>query len=250
MGSLAELPPIQTISALPEDERIAHMRANSLNVTKRFQENVPAHDRTAALCCPGPSLSMTWPQINGDVFTVSNAHDFLIGKGVVPFAHMDCDPRPHKHLMVMPHPEVQYWIASCIHPNYIDMLDGFDVTLWHLHNGPETEKAFFEGEEFAPGEWLLVGGGSIGLRAVCLLYSQGYRNFEIHGMDCSGGYVAPHTGKKRDEITVRCGNVSFRSNLSLIDYARQFLDDMRLWEGATFKMHGNGLLQAMCKEAK
>ncbi len=69
-------------------------------------------------------------------------------------------------------------------------------------------------------------------------------------MDCSGGYVAAHTGKKRDEISIRCGDTWFRSNLSLIDYARQFLDDMRLWQGATFKMHGNGLLQAMCREAK
>jgi hypothetical protein len=31
----------------------------------------------------------------------------------------------------------------------------------------------------------------------------------------------------------------------MVDYARQFLDDLRLWHGATFRVHGDGLLAHM-----
>ena len=259
MGSVAHLvPDIVTISALPESERIANMRANSRRIAKRLAEGVPAHDRKAVLCCSGPSLGDTWPAVandwllGSDIFTVSNAHDFLIGKGVTPAVHMDCDPRPHKCAMVTPIRACKYWIASCVDPSYIDHINGHDVTLWHLHNGPETQAAFFADEIFEPGEWLVIGGGSIGLRAISVLYSQGYRTIAIHGMDCSYGdqsHVAPHTGKTREALNIRCGDRWFRTNLSLVDYARQFNDDMRLWPNAKILLHGDGLLQHMNKES-
>ena len=254
MGSLAQIKEIVTISALPEEKRIHNMRVNSALVEKRLVENVPAHDRRAVLCCSGPSLGKTWPIAanewleDSDLFTVSNAHDFLIGKGVTPTVHMDCDPRPHKYAMVTPNNHVKYWLGSCVDPGYILHLAGHDVTLWHLHNGPETQAAFFADDVFKPGEWLVIGGGSIGLRAICVLYSQGYRKISIHGLDCSHGdesHVAPHTGKVRDVINVRCGDRWFKSNFGLVDYARQFNDDMRLWPDAKITLHGDGLLQHM-----
>ena len=251
---IKEVPTINSVSARPEDERIENMRINSKMVDQRLCDNIPPHDRTAILYCSGPSLKATWSlDEDGDRLTVSNAHDFMISKGVYPLAHMDCDPRPHKHEMVTPNGLVQYWLASCCHPQYIEKLNGFDVALWHLHNGPETQDALFN--EIEPDGWLLVGGGSIGLRAISLLYSQGYRNFSIHGMDCSylnGEHHASfHTGKNDSQvIKVRCGERWFEASLSMIDYARQFLDDLRLWEGSTFKMQGDGLLQEMCKHGR
>lgn len=250
---ISEVPQIVTVSALPETQRIENMRINSRKVDARLVDNMPAHDRTAVLCCSGPSLAGTWAVArdeDGDIFTVSNAHDFMIERGIIPLAHMDCDPRPHKAAMVTPNELVCYWIASCIDPNYLDKLAGHHVALWHLHNGPEVQTALFD--EIEPNGWLLIGGGSIGLRAVSLLYSQGYRKFSIHGMDCShddgAHHAAPHTGKNaQPTIRVRCGGKWFHTTSSLVDYARQFLDDLRLWPGASFKMHGNGMLQEMCK---
>ncbi len=253
---IRELPAITTISAMAESERIEHMRVNSRSVKGRLQDNLPAHDRTAILVCYGPSLKQSWrtlPSEQGDMFTVSGAHKFLFGKGIFPFAHIDCDPRLHKaEQMGNPTYGVKYWMASCVHPYYIEKLRDHDVALWHLHNGPETQDALFN--EIEPDGWLLVGGGSVGLRAVSLLYSQGYRKFSVHGMDCSHAdgerFAGQHLGKNAQPvIRVRCGERWFDSNLSLIDYARQFLDDLRLWEGASFAFHGDGLLQHMIKEA-
>jgi hypothetical protein len=254
---IRELAPIVTISAMAESDRIEHMRVNSKAIKARLQDNIPPHDRTAILVCYGPSLKQTYrtiPAEQGDIFTVSGAHKFLFEKGIFPFAHIDCDPRPHKtEQMGFPVRGVKYWMASCVHPSYIEKLRDQDVALWHLHNGPETQDALFN--EIEPDGWLLLGGGSVGLRAVSLLYSQGYRKFSVHGMDCSHAdgerFAGQHLGKNAQPVQkVRCGERWFDSNLSLIDYARQFLDDLRLWPSAEFSFHGDGLLQHMIKESQ
>ena len=245
-----KLSPIQSIPAWSEAARFEHIKSNCARVEYRLSDDHPAHGRTAILVCYGPSLKDTWhaaAKTEGDIFTVSAAHGFMLEQGVIPFAQIDCDPRPHKAAQFgEPDQDIQYWLGSCVHPDYLDRLEGYDVLLWHLHNGPESADNIWSIE---PDAWLCVGGGSVGLRSISLLYTQGYRHFEIHGMDCSlengRTYAGGHLGKVKDSTSVRCGDRWFESNLSLIDYARQFLDDLRLWHGATFRVHGNGLLAHM-----
>lgn len=247
------LPPIKTFAAMSEDDRFAQIKVNCQRNHIRLKDERQAHDRTAVLVCYGPSLKDTWhaaASSDGDVFTVSGAHGFLLSRGVVPFAQIDCDPRPHKAAQFgAPHHGVKYWLGSCVHPDYLDRLVNHSVSLWHLHNGPESADNIWSIE---PEAWLCVGGGSVGLRSISLLYSQGYRHFEIHGMDCSLSegetYAGEHLGKKQTTTRVRCGNRWFDSTLQLIDYARQFLDDLRLWPGATFRVHGGGLLAHMVQQ--
>lgn len=245
-----EMPPIQSFAAWDEKTRFEHIKSNCVKVSDRLSDDHAAHDRTAVLVCYGPSLKNTWriaAITQGDIFTVSGAHGFLLSRGVVPFVQIDCDPRPHKAAQFgTPHPDVKYWLGSCVHPDYLDRLKGHSVALWHLHNGQESADNIWS---IKPDAWLCVGGGSVGLRSISLLYSQGYRHFEIHGMDCSlkAGelYAGTHLGKQRTTMSIRCGERWFESTLSMIDYARQFLDDLRLWEGATFRVHGDGLLAHM-----
>jgi hypothetical protein len=247
---IKEMPAIQSFAAWDEKTRFEHVKINCARVSKRLSDDHAPHDRTAVLVCYGPSLKDTWiaaSQTEGDLFTVSGAHGFMLDRNVVPYAQIDCDPRPHKAKQFgAPHLGVKYWLGSCIHPDYIDRLVEHSVSLWHLHNGQEAADNIWSLE---PDAWLCVGGGSVGLRSISLLYSQGYRHFEIHGMDCAnaGGemYAGTHLGKKRDTTRVRSGERWFESTLSMIDYARQFLDDLRLWPGASFRVHGNGLLAHM-----
>lgn len=243
------MPPIKTFAAWSEAERFENIKANCAWVPIRLPDDEPAHGRTAVLACYGPSLKETWPAAaatEGDLFTVSGAHNFMLQHGVVPHAQIDCDPRPHKAALIKGHPKVEYWLGSCVHPSYIKRLDGCPVWLWHLHNGPESADNIWSIE---PDAWLCVGGGSVGLRSISLLYAQGYRHFEVHGMDCSLAdgetHAGIHLGKKQEITRVRCGVRWFDSTLQLIDYARQFLDDLRLWPGATFRVHGDGLLAHM-----
>ena len=75
---------------------------NSATIKKRVQ-TAPAHDVRAIIACYGPSLTDHIPRLveealegPSNIISVSGAHDFLIGRGITPHYHVECDPRPHK----------------------------------------------------------------------------------------------------------------------------------------------------------
>jgi len=251
---IREIGQITSIPAMDDIRRNENVRRNSRLIKKRVLDGIEPHDLTANLVCFGPSLKTTWPLLIGkqDIYCVGAAHDFLIERGVIPYASIDCDPRARIVDQITPHRSVRYWLASCVDPSYLRKLRDHDVALFHLHNGPASADFVWQLE---PEAWLLVGGGSVGLRTISLLYARGYRHFSIHGMDSSyaaeNQYAGEHVPQKpKDILNVRCGEKWFRTNPSLVDYARQFLQDLRLWEGSSFEFHGEGLLQEMVKCSK
>lgn len=255
VGVVLPIGRIKAISAVDNTIRNANVRANCEINDRRLSIDIPAHDRVAHLACFGPSLRKSWPllaiaQANGeDVFSVSGSHDFLRSNGVRPVAHMDCDPRPHKVAMLtMPDHRISYWLASCVDPAYLEKLAGYEVFLWHSYNGEESTSIIGEIE---PQSKMIVGGGSIGLRAMSLLYCRGYRNFQIHGMDCSFDdgehHAGHHLGKNAEAVQVQCGDRWFSANPVMLTYARYFHKQLALMKGATISLHGDGLLQHMVK---
>lgn len=249
---------IHVTSAVADTERNDNVRRNINTTSKRLGLREPAHDRVAVLACYGPSLRETWPHIamaqvaGADVFTVSGSHQFLIDRGVIPLAHMDCDPREHKALQFgAPDQRVKYWIASCVHPAYLTRLEGHDVTLWHSYNKEASREIF----EMDPGHELVVGGGSIGLRALSVLYCRGYRKFEIHAMDscssASGEHHADfHYASYPGVAEVKCGDRWFLATAIHIAYARYFFKSHKMLKGSTFNFHGDGLLAEMVKQGQ
>jgi hypothetical protein len=183
-----------------------------------------------------------------DIFTVSAAHGFLVNLGIIPHAHLDCDPRPHKVTQMGPaHHEVRYWLASCVHPSYLDhVAGGLETRLWHAYNADESRQ--FLNREIDPAAHMVIGGGSIGLRALALLYGLGYRRFDIHGMDCSfrgeQHYAGEHHGKRKDAVTVRTvDGREFETSPALILYFRYFFKQMLWMHGADVHLCGDGMLQ-------
>lgn len=254
-GELVPITRIRATTAVTDDARNENVRLNCAATDSRLEFDIPAHNRTAHLVCYGPSLRKTWPLLaiakakGEDVFTVSGAHKFLIDRGVAPFAHMDCDPREHKADMLgVPHTEVEYWLSSCVSPHYLKRLNGHSIKLWHSYNG-KSSQAFIRSLE--PDRHIIVGGGSIGLRAMSVLYCRGYRKFEIHGMDCSFDgdehHAGEHPGKNNEASAVKCGGRWFRANAVMILYARYFRKQQIMMQGATLALHGDGLLQHMVK---
>jgi hypothetical protein len=223
-------------------------RLTQLHLVKH-EEN----DRRAVIVCFGPSLLSTWMQVGldrfdpkTDIFTVSAAHKFMIERDIVPKAHIDCDPRPHKITqMGVAHPDVEYWLASCIHPDYIDHVRGGKRTaLWHAYNGEDSCAVL----DIEPGQRMIVGGGSVGLRSMSLLYHLGYRQFDIHGMDCSfretgKQWAGEHHGKIKDEIEVTIAGRTFLTAPALICYFRYFKKQASYMVGAEIRLHGDGMLQ-------
>lgn len=262
---LRALNTINSTPAVSNEERNGNVFSSCERIQNRVGEArdgmkyVP-NDRTAILVCSGPSLKDTWPMValsqndpKADIFTVSISHKFLIDRGIIPYAHIDCDPRPHKAVQIgRPHKEVKYWLASCIHPSYLDKLEGHEVALWHSYNGPDSKMAIHVA---APGENMVLGGGSVGLRAMSVLFARGYRKFIIHGMDASNrdnsAYAGLHLGKPKKSAKVKCGDRWFETSAVLILYCRFFFKQIEMLTqtdpNTSFQLCGDGLLQHMIK---
>lgn len=249
---------IKSKMAVSHENRLLQVLENIARVPDRLTElhklKHEENDRKAVLICFGPSLKQSWPAAalsqwdeKTDLFTVSAAHKFMIERGVIPKAHIDCDPRPHKVTqMGDAHPAVEYWLASCIHPSYIDHVGGGKRTaLWHAYNGDPSLDVL----EHEPGQRLIVGGGSVGLRSLSLLYHLGYRRFEVHGMDCSftetgKQWAGEHHGKIKDEVEITLGDGrTFLTAPALILYFRYFFKQLFWMHDATVDLHGDGMLQ-------
>lgn len=264
-------------SAVSDDIRLEQAKLNITKTDKRLGVVSKAHEKGCIIVAYGPSLRDNWPFIVEErlstgkpVVSMSGSHNFLIERGVVPDIHIDVDPREHKGWFTRePHKGVAYWMASCLHPSVIDNLlaHDADLTLWHVLNS-EVDMELFKIE---PDALLMAGGGSVGCRAVNVMYCQGYRRFSIYGMDCSfddGGtqHAGEHSGKVQRQMHARCGDRWFKTSGTLVAIARGFLSNARaldqnsknvlgekVIEGldTTHEMilHGDGLLQQMVKES-
>ena len=260
---------IKVTSAVSDTIRFENAQRNSAIVKRRLylQER---HEKRVVVACYGPSLKQTWPGIaieqrNGAlVVSVSGAHDFLIERGIIPDVHVDVDPRIHKaDFTSKPHPKIAYWMASCCHPKTIDQLAGYDLTLWHVFNSDEDARIL---EEIDRDGFLVSGGGSVGCRVVSLLYTQGYRDFSIYGMDCSfedgtgEQHAGPHSGKVQKGLRAKCGGRWYPTSGTLVAIARGFMEvvdaldkvskmhnEPTPYEGDCIRveLHGDGLLLAM-----
>lgn len=245
---------VTAYGAVDPEERFNQVKAAIARFPRRI-EVLPAHERTAIICCYGPSLADSIEQIKheiertgGDVISVSGAHDFLLQHGIVPKFHIECDPRAHKADNIEKgHPGVTYLLGSCCHPVLFDKLEGFDVRLWHVAQTEHTKRLVHELSEKP--EHVISGGGSVGLRSIPLLYALGYRDMSIFGMDCSfrddgqKQWAGRHAGKKQDVCQVLCGDRLFYSSPILLSYATNFWETVQKVDDVTFRLMGDGLLQ-------
>lgn len=270
----------KSIGALTDNERFEHAQYSTTVTDKRVRPLVNekgeylTHGRRAIIVAYGPSLRETWPEIlaekrlcqgEADIITMSGSHDFLLRRDIVPDYHVECDPRAHKaQNITRPNTGVKYYIASCCHPDLINKLKYFDLSLWHLMNGNESFRITDEIES-ERNEPLVCGGGSVGLRSIALFYGLGYRQFTIYGMDCAFGrakdgspvckddkevqrWAGAHKGKKKDVIKVRVGEKWFLTSPVDVTYTRHFVDTAQRSEGASFSFIGEGLLSEMIKQ--
>lgn len=258
---------INAVGVMSDNARFDQVLEN-IRVTDRRITVAEPHNRVAILMCYGPSINDTWRGAleeqrfigDADIVSVSGAHDWLIEHGIAPRFHIECDPRQHKgDMLTKPQADTEYLMATCCHPAVVGKLRDFNLTLWHLDNGTQSYKI----GKIEKNAIMVGGGGSVGLRAISVLYVLGYRRYIIHGMDCSyrdegeQTHAGRHTGKKTQKITVACGGRKFISAPVLLTYMRDF-DALRTPGGILgdpdtdptkieIVLRGDGLLQHALK---
>jgi len=250
---------VRPVGAGSDDGNWSNVEASLKRIKKRVGK-APAHDGKCIVACYGPSLQDNWERLKNEraegnciVVSMSGSHDFLIERGVIPDYHVDADPRAYKAKNIkLPNHAVKYYLASCCDPAFFDLLEGYDVSLWHVAVSDHLMKLIDTMGESK--QSVVSGGGSVGLRAHSIFHGLGYRNFSTYGMDCSfsedghtswaGAHMTP---KPLELCKVQCGDVNYTTSPVFATYATQFFDMVRRFDDSKFHVWGEGLLQAMCR---
>ena len=127
------------------------------------------------ICAGGPSLRKEINQIKkakGVIVSVNGTHDYLLSKKIKPDYFVLTDPREHNVRFVRnPRKGITYLIAAHCDPTVFDALEGFDCRLWYpLDYG-------------LPVPVSIGGGTTVGLRAINIGYTLGYRDIHLWGFD-------------------------------------------------------------------
>lgn len=226
------------------------------------------HDRRFVLACYGPSLADTWPSIarGGDLWTVSGANTYLFKRGMAALGHVEIDPRPHKaDVLVGASPFTTYHIASRCAPQMFDAAPG-PVRLFHL-GVPDDE-------QFLPPARRVPTAVVCGLCALQLGYFLGYRDFDVHGMDCSyrtaadlaicalgqelpsciydtfQSHASSHPTGRREAQCVEVGGRRFLTDPLMLSAASDFFAVLAMMPGARVTLNGDGLLPTIERLAR
>jgi uncharacterized Rossmann fold enzyme len=242
---------IKTQCALPDEELYRHIEQALARHLPEVSLH-PAHTGTAVLVASGPSVLQEieairhWKDDGAFVVAVKDTHDWLLANGVVPHAAVAIDPtQARAHVFAHPHPDVQYLIASQVHPDMLDHLTMFHVELWHLY--------VRKGQTMPHAGIPMIGGGTTtGLRTIVLLYAMGFRTIELYGFDsCLQDGVLRMNGtrpKETEQInTIVAEGQTFFCNPAMTSQAKEFQSICDMVPDMTMHAHGEGLIQTILR---
>ncbi len=237
------------VSTELRDEQI---KINLKKVKGRFMPVDGMMTEPIAIVCFGPSLKDEWEKLKDFkyIMTCSGAHKFLLEKGIVPTWHVDLEPREHKIKMLgTPHKNVEYLIASTVHPRYLDQLEGYNVKLWHIFAN-ENDGALV----LPRGEWQVTGGSSVGLRCMTLSRLLGFTDLHIFGMDGSFKHGETHTtyhpNAPKEYFETEYNGKKYLTTPSILFCAKETFKELNQMPDVKTTFYGNSLVTDMAKDYK
>lgn len=266
---------IQIFCNTDDEQLFANIEANS-KLPLEWVKSVEAHDGHAVIVGGGPSAadqieSIRRRQSLGQtVFALNGAAEWLYKQGVRPDFQVVVDARAHnKRFVRYPWAKTALLASQCDQslfmkePSWTDSVRGFeplpeipatravrtDVKLWHPVIEGITEH-IQDDREFA-----LVGGGTtVGLSAMALAYTMGYRKMHLYGYDsCHAegkghAYAQPENATEPDcKVTVF--GKTFRASLAMAKQAEFFpeLCNNLIDMGCVITCDGDGLIPWILK---
>ena len=211
----------------------------------RFNEFQGIASGAASIVGSGPSLAWTHQDIVGDVIAVNGAHDFLIGKGIIPKYAMFWDAHPIAVKFAQkPHKDVTYLIASRCDPVMFEALNGYKVVVFHAHAADGLQRILEENRVLEP----MVAGGSAGVtRADFLAGWMGYTERHWFGIDGCYQDGESHAASGTDtgtRIKLKVYGKEFDTSMWMALQAgdlKALWPDLK-WAGVKLHIHGTGMI--------
>lgn len=244
----------EMVCNVDEGMLVRHIR-HSLTLPHPWLRSEVAHDGHAVIVGGGPSLKGQIEEIrlreqnDQRIFATNATYNWLFGQGIKSSAHVMLDARRENTEFTPMDNPICYYASQC-HPDLFDEVKKKSVVLWHpLIDGIQGIIGNNTGDN-------LVGGGcSVGLKAICLAFILGYRNFHLYGFDSCyeddqhHAYVQPlNDGAKIVDVMV--GDRKFKCAAWMMTQAEQFKEMLPalLKEGCTITVHGDGLIPYLASQ--
>jgi len=132
-----------------------------------------------------------------------------------------------------------------------EVLKNRKVIMWHGFTDDDATNQVELIESLEPGAHLLAGGTNAGMRSIIVARELGYTRFELHGVDCcyrgqeqwaGEHHTEPHPSRK-----IVVGGREFETSHMMLQATDDFLNQLPMLSKCSFKIHGDGLLEARMK---
>jgi hypothetical protein len=245
-----------TLNAVPNTSE-ADMAANVDACMERGLRDIGlrnAHEQHAVLVGGGASLESSlheikWRAAQGQtIFALNGTAKWLADRGIVADYAVILDPRASNAGFI--DPRVGTWLlASQCAPEVFDAAESQRIRplVWH----------FLESAKHIPDAQLVGGGITVGLTAMALAYTMGYRMLHLYGYDSSmaddgsaHAYAQAESAPDAQRLEVWSGRNRFLTSPAMYAQARAFPE----WaaklanEGAVITVHGTGLLPTVARQ--
>lgn len=225
---------------LPE-EMETNYKSNVETIKDRLETNKVVSEEPIAVVGYGPTLKEQWPVIAKfkTIISTSGAHNFLLERDIIPTYHVEVDFRERKAVHTNPsHPDVEYLLASVVHPRTVENVEGKRSKLWHID---------ITGLTYPEGELVLEGYWDVGQEAILVAKALGYRNLHLFGYDYAyevGGetHAGFHNGPPTNLVFARIGERYYPTSDSLARGVLTFTKLMQEHPDLSLTIYGSGLL--------
>ena len=211
------------------------------------------HDGHAIIVGSGPSVadcldSIRWRKSLGQkIFALNGAAKYLEEQGIEVDYTVMVDAREENKFFIGHANE--YLLSAQCHPSAFKSAKG-KVTLWQPYI-PELEGT----EPVVDFEYSQIGGGTtVGLSAMCLVYTLGYRFIHLFGYDSSYRNKMGHAFKQSLNENDSCCYVTldgtrYKASIAMAKQAELFpiLSNDLIDKGCTITVDGDGLLPAVVR---
>lgn len=245
---------LKAVCNTAQEALLANVKASCAHDLRWFEAK-EEHDRHVAIIGGGPSVrdmieEIKWRKsIGQEVWVLNNAWAALIGHDIFPDVQIMLDAR-RQNIEFLTFAS-EHLIASQCDPVIFDVLaanpkDECNVTLWHVNSPGMAELLVQEKDRLA---YLIGGGTTVGMNAIALAFSRGYRKIHLYGFDScyrDGQHHAYPQALNDKERTseVLYGDKTYICAPWMVGQAQEFMEMAPAYmaDGCTITVHGSGLL--------